>query len=111
MVKKEVKKVTKKTESASGGLLDEVMELTRLKDTDEGYDIAKLGVQTFLKELLKPDKDVDKVDKKLVMGMIDEIDVILGKQMDEILHNEKFQEIESAWSSLNMMVKNTDFKE
>ncbi|MCP4158686.1 MAG: type VI secretion system contractile sheath large subunit [Deltaproteobacteria bacterium] len=111
MVKKEVKKVTKKTESASGGLLDEVMELTRLKDTDEGYDIAKLGVQTFLKELLKPDKDVEKVDKKLVMSMIDEIDVVLGKQMDEILHNEKFQEIESAWSSLNMMVRKTDFKE
>lgn len=112
MVKKEkAQKATKKTEAAPGALLDEVMELTRLKETDEGYDIAKLGVQTFLKELLKPDSVVERVDKKQVMKMIEEIDIILGKQMDEILHNEQFQEIESAWSSLNMMVKKTDFKE
>ncbi len=109
--KAEAQKVKSKTDAPPIGLLDEVMELTRLKETDEGYDIAKLGVQTFLKELLKPESAVEKVDKMQVMNMIEEIDILLGKQMDEILHNEQFQEIESAWSSLHMMVQKTDFKE
>ena len=101
---------TQKT-AAEGSLLDQVMDQTRLKSEDEGYDLAKQGVEAFLKELLEPRHAGEKVDKAQVDAMIEELDLRLGVQMDEILHHPDFQKLESAWGNLDMLVDRTDFKE
>lgn len=41
--------------------------------------------------------------------MIAAIDEKLSRQVDEILHNTKFQQMESAWCGLKMVVDRTDF--
>src|SRR5712691_10369660 len=43
--------------------------------------------------------------------MIAEIDEKLGAQMDEILHHETFQQTESAWRGLKLLVDRTNFRE
>jgi len=92
-------------------LLDEIIQATRLKPTDEGYAITKQGLQVFIDELLKPGKVVEKVSQAIVDDMIASLDQKLSAQMDEILHNEKFQKIESAWRGLKFLVDKTDFRE
>lgn len=99
------------TTDIEGSLLDEIMAQTRINETDEGYEMAKRGVEAFLKELLDPEKTREKVDKGQVDVMITELDARLGSQIDEILHHPKFQEMESAWSSLNLLINRTDFRE
>jgi type VI secretion system protein ImpC len=44
-------------------------------------------------------------------AMIQDLDRKLSEQVDEILHNPKFQEIESAWRGLKFLTDRTDFGE
>ena len=39
-----------------GSLLDQVMANSRMAPADEGYDVARKGVATFITNLLKSDK-------------------------------------------------------
>ena len=94
---------------AGGSLLDEIMAQTKMAPSEEGYDVAKAGVQAFIGELLK-DK-AKKADKALVDNMIAEIDEKLSRQLDEILHHEQFQKLESAWRGLKFAIDRTNFRE
>jgi len=112
----EEKKETKETqaaESAEGevSLLDEIVQATRMKPTDEAYSVTKQGVQAFIDELLKPEREGARVSAGLVDEMITSIDQKLSVQMDAILHNEEFKKLESAWRSMKFLVDKTDFRE
>lgn len=98
-------------QEGEASLLDQIMSETKLRPSDEGYDIAKKGVEAFIAELLEPKKKDEKVDKKIVDGMIAEIDKKLSVQIDEILHNEDVQKLESAWRGLKFVVDRTNFRE
>ncbi|MDY7233068.1 type VI secretion system contractile sheath large subunit [Hyalangium rubrum] len=49
-------------------------------------------------------------DKGRVARAIEKIDDLINLQMNEILHNEKFQQMEAAWRGLEDLVTNTNFK-
>ncbi len=42
------------TTTEEGSLLDQVLAETRLAPSDEGYDVAKRGVEAFIAEMLTP---------------------------------------------------------
>lgn len=92
-------------------LIDQIMQETRLKPADEGYDTAKKGVQAFIGDLLEPQRRGEKVEQKVVDNMIAEIDKRLSEQVDQIVHHRDFQKLESAWRGLKMVVDRTDFRE
>ena len=95
----------------SGGLLDNIIAETKIKQDDDGYDAVKSGVGALIKELLgSPNKNAT-INKEVVDGMIAEIDRKMSLQMDEILHNESFQHIEARWRGLHTLVEQTDFKQ
>src|SRR4051812_36746434 len=94
------KQKSKATPSAvEGSLLDELLAEAKLKPKDEGYDIARRGVQAFIAEMLTPTHAAERVDKALVDAMIAEIDKRLSSQVNEILHAPDFQAVESSWRS------------
>ncbi len=97
--------------SEAPSLLDDIVTATRLKPADEGYAIAKRGVQALIANLVEPGRKVDKISNALVDEMIAEIDRKLSAQLDEILHHPDFQKLESAWRSLKFLVDRTDFRE
>ena len=108
----EQEKQAAESASAEGGsLLDQIMQETRIKPADEGYEIAKKGVEAFIGDLLEPSRKGEKVEQKVVDNMITEIDKRIGKQVDEVLHHKDFQNLESAWRGLKMVVDRTDFRE
>ena len=92
-------------------LLDEIVQATRVKPTDEAYEITKKGVEALISQLLEPGREVAKVSQAVVDEMIAEIDRKLSAQMDEILHHPDFQKLESAWRALKFLVDRTDFRE
>src|SRR5580698_8764173 len=100
------------TQTLEGGsLLDEILAETKMTPGDEGYDVAKRGVQAFIAELVAPKREGEKVDKAFVDALIAEIDVKLSRQIDEIIHNPTFQKLESAWRGLKFVVDRCDFRE
>ena len=92
-------------------LIEQIMQETRLKPADEGYDTAKKGIQAFIGDLLAPQRRGEKVEQKVVDNMIAEIDNRISQQVDAIIHHESFQKLESSWRGLKMMVDRTDFRE
>jgi len=92
-------------------LLDQIMAQTKLLPSQEGYQVARQGVSAFIAEILKIPDPEQLINKHRVDQMITELDRVLGKQMDAILHQPDFQQLESAWRSLKLLVDRTDFRE
>jgi len=49
-------------------------------------------------------------DKGEVMKAVARVDELIEAQMNEIIHNEKFQKMESLWRGLDDLVQNTNFQ-
>jgi len=94
----------------SESLLDNIISQTNLTQEDESYDVVKSGLTELIKGMLKDDSS-NKVNKGVIDQMITEIDKKLSKQVDEILHNAQFQEMESRWKGLFTLIEQTDFRE
>ena len=77
-------------------LLDEILSETKMAPGNEGYEVAKRGVQALIAELVTPKREGEKVDKAFVDALIAEIDQKLSRQLDEILHAPAFMKLESA---------------
>jgi type VI secretion system protein ImpC len=92
-------------------LLDQLLTETRIKPSDEGYEIAKRGVAAFISEMLAPSKASEKVERAAVDAMIAEIDKKLSAQVNEVLHHPDVQKLESAWRSLRFVIERVDFRE
>ncbi|PRN01949.1 type VI secretion protein [Pseudomonas sp. LLC-1] len=95
----------------NGTLLDQIMAETKLVPTQEGYQVARQGVSAFIAEILKSNDPDQLINKHRVDQMIAEVDRVLGKQMDAILHQPEFQRLESSWRSLKLLVDRTNFRE
>jgi type VI secretion system protein ImpC len=93
------------------GVLDCIIAETKLTPEDDAYEVAKRGISAFVEELLKPQNSGEPVKKALVDRMIAQIDMKLSRQMDEILHHEQFQSLESSWRGLHLLVDRTNFRE
>ena len=94
----------------SGNLLDEIVAASKLQPADEGYALTRTGLQAFIKELAGA-QGTQKISGVLVDEMIAELDSKLSAQVNEILHNEDFAKLESAWRSMKFLVDNTDFRQ
>jgi len=64
----------------------------------------------FVDSVLAASTSIDKIDKAVLDCQIAEIDRRISLQLDEILHAEPFQRLESVWRSLDFLVQRTDFR-
>ncbi|PLY06577.1 MAG: type VI secretion system contractile sheath large subunit [Arcobacter sp.] len=92
-------------------LLDSIVAQTSLTQEDDTYGVVKSGVGALIEELIKSDNEDEKVNKSIIDKMIAEIDEKISAQMDEILHHQDFQALESKWRGLYMLVERTDFRQ
>lgn len=92
-------------------IIESIMEKSKYSKNDESYSIAKRGVAEFISAIVENDDVEDKINKFALDEMIAHIDNLVSKQMDEILHNESFQKLESVWRGLYFLVERTDFNE
>ncbi|MFW5443459.1 MAG: type VI secretion system contractile sheath large subunit [Methylococcaceae bacterium] len=93
------------------GLLEQIMSNTRMNPEEEEYSIAKKGLAEFISGMMES-KDQDlHVNKAIIDQMVAELDQKISKQVDEILHNDEVQQLESTWRGLKLLVDRTDFRE
>lgn len=97
--------------ASTSSLLDELIESARVQPDDEAYSITRHGIQSFISQLVEPNRATERVTAATVDEMIAELDKKLSAQVDMILHDESFQKLESAWRSLKFLVDRTDFRE
>ncbi len=68
----------------------------------------KSAVAEFIGKVGK-ESQVFKITGAVIDSYIADIDTVLSAQMDEIVHNQDFQELESTWRGLLFLVQNTEF--
>ncbi|MDH5546867.1 MAG: type VI secretion system contractile sheath large subunit [Gammaproteobacteria bacterium] len=104
--------VAEKTEQkAELGLLEQIMQETRINPAEEAYTHARRGIEIFVDQIANANRKVEKVDKELIDNLISLLDEKISKQLDEVMHNNSFQAVESAWRGLKMVVDRADFRE
>jgi len=101
----------KENKVANESVIEYIMGKSKYSQGDESYSIAKRGVAEFISEIVKADNVEDKINKFALDEMIAHIDDLISTQMDEILHNEEFQKLESTWRGLHFLVERTNFDE
>jgi type VI secretion system protein ImpC len=69
-----------------------------------------LAVNHLLSELFRSGQTVEKLEKDAIDNIVAEIDGKLSAQISEIMHHEKFREMESAWRGLKFLVDRTNFR-
>ncbi|MDH5217539.1 MAG: type VI secretion system contractile sheath large subunit [Gammaproteobacteria bacterium] len=92
-------------------LLEQIMQETKINPSEEAYSVAKKGIEIFVGQIARENQNVEKVDKDLVDQLIATIDEKISTQVDEILHHDTFQQLESAWRGLKLVVDRTNFRE
>ena len=101
--------ITANAQEAS--LLDQVLAETKMRPQDEGYDVAKRGIEAFLSEMLTSNRQDQRIDKALADAMIAQIDQRISAQLNAILHARPFQQLESTWRELKYLVDKVDFRQ
>ena len=87
------------------------MQQTSLAPNDEGYGLARKGVEAFVAQILASGGQQAKADKAAVDQMIAELDKKLSAQVNKIMHHPQFQRLESSWRGLKLLIDRTDFRE
>lgn len=99
-------------ETAEESLLDSILAETKLKPEDETYIVAKQGLQALLTHILVDKKEkAPKIRQAVVNEMIADLDKTMSAQINEVLHHEQFQKLESAWRGLKYVIDQSDFRE
>jgi type VI secretion system protein ImpC len=70
--------------------------------------LVEKAVRALAQEALRDTVVLSDDVTRTVKAMIAEIDARLTKQVNLILHNERFQQLESAWRGLHYLVNNTE---
>lgn len=98
-------------EAEDTSLLDDIIRASQLDEGVHEYGRIRMGAEALIMRLLAPDPAIRLISDAVVDDMIAEIDSRIGRQMDAILHNRKFRQIESAWLSFKFFIDRTDFQE
>lgn len=93
----------------AGVNIEDFKDPTSVAEKPKGAMVAA-ALSVFLDAVGQLQAPVDRIDKNLLDSMIAGIDAKLSEQLDEILHHEEFQSLESAWRGLKFMVDRTDFR-
>ena len=99
-------------EADGPSLLDELLGEAQVPGVDSAaHEIAKRGIQAFMSQLLTERNDFGKIDRTVVDQMIAQIDGKIADQVNEILHEDAFQSLESTWRSVRYLVDHSDHRE
>ncbi len=74
--------------------------------SDEDRFMSGLGALLYNVEI----DEQGRLDKGKIQDLIAQIDTMVNDQLNEVIHNPKFQELESSWTALFDLLKSTNFR-
>ncbi len=83
---------------------------TALPEKKEERDQIGTAIGYLLNAVANSAERPERVDANLIDVYIAELDKKMSEQLDEVLHHETFQQMESAWRGLHFLVNRTDFQ-
>lgn len=94
--------------AVSMSLLDRIIEQGRMARDDIQQDYAKNLLSEFATQVLDEGMSVDKDTVAMINHRIAQIDEIISKQLNAILHAPEIQRLEATWRGLHYLVMNSE---
>ena len=115
------------TEESKENLLDSIFAQVNVSAPERSVDIEEFddaytfsdrpkgelmtaALSVFVDAVTELGRPVERVDKALLDSLVAALDQKISMQLDEILHSDPFQRLESAWRGLKFLVDRTDFR-
>ena len=119
-----VETVTQETGSVYQSLFDKinlntikkVSDIDKYEDNEVLFETSQdervtMAVNILLQLIQGSSQKIEKLDKHLLDYHISQIDQKISRQLDAVMHDKTFQEIESTWRGLKFLVDRTDFRQ
>lgn len=90
------------------GLLDQIINQGRIGRDEEQREQSRLQIATLVDEVMKGEITVSKDLEATINARIADIDALLSKQLNAIMHAEEFQKLEGSWRGLHHLVYQTE---
>ena len=68
------------------------------------------AIQALVQAIFATGMSVEKVDRALIDHFIGELDSQISRQLDAVMHNAEFQQVEGLWRGVKSLVDQTDFR-
>ncbi len=97
----------------SNSELDELFKLVDIPDQTSkpsSYSIDN-ALERIISILTSAGRNYSSIDNKAINSAVSELDGVISAQVNEILHNQEFRRLESAWRGLKFLIDRTDFRE
>src|SRR5467141_4174828 len=95
------------TTTQDDNLLDKILDRTKpLNDKERERNKDYIG--QFLKQIVQPGQVISKDVETNIKFWIAEIDKKLSSQLNEVMHHEDFQKLESTWRGLHYLVHQSE---
>src|SRR6266700_3920559 len=93
---------------ASGSILERIAEEGRIGQSAEERTSGKLWLKDLVQEVMTGQMTVSKDTELMINQRIAEIDALVSRQLNEVMHAEPVQKLEGSWRGLNYLVQQTE---
>jgi type VI secretion system protein ImpC len=96
------------TQLNESNLLDQIIDDSRMVREESQKSWAKEIIGEFAKEVMEGQITISKDTEAMINARIAELDRLISLQLNEIMHHEDFQKLESSWRGLNYLVQQSE---
>ena len=89
-------------------LLDSIINDSNMVREESQKSWAKEIISEFAKEVMDGQIKVSKDTEAMINARIAELDRLISAQLNEIMHHDDFQKLESSWRGLNYLVQQSE---
>jgi type VI secretion system protein ImpC len=98
------------TETQEASLLDQIVTEGRFKD-ESAQSRGRDMIKGFVKEVLDGSITMARDTEAMINARIAQLDHLISLQLNEILHSDEFQKLESTWRGLRYLIQNSETSE
>jgi type VI secretion system protein ImpC len=91
-----------------GGLLDQIISETRIGRDEDQRAQSRQQIATLVEEVMQGAMTVSKDIEAMINARIADLDELLTRQLNEIMHYPDFQKLEGSWRGLHYLVQQSE---
>lgn len=89
------------------GLLDQIVEQSKVAKSSVEHARAKDIISELVNQVLQGNVVISENLAATIDARVAELDGLISKQLSAVMHAPEFQKLESSWTGLNYLVRNT----
>src|SRR3954465_719202 len=103
-----VEPASTQTIMAARSILDRIVEDGRIGQSEEERSAGKLWLKDLIQEVMTGQMVVSKDTEEMINRHIGQLDELISRQLNEVMHAEPLQKLESSWRGLHYLVHQTE---